>query len=93
MDVHQRGQAAMGRIVSPNWLVDIAAHLVLSFVYAAIIASAIYSLPTADGIALGTFLALPIYGVNSLILRQLFGFSGNHLHVGIAHFIFDLFFR
>jgi hypothetical protein len=44
---------------------DIAAHLVL-FAYGAIIASAIYSLPTAGGIVLGTFLALPISGVNWL---------------------------
>jgi len=51
----EAGLAAMGRIISPNWLIDIVAQLVLSFFYGAIIASVIYSLPTGGGIVLGTF--------------------------------------
>jgi hypothetical protein len=88
----ESGLAAMGRIISPDWLVDIIAQLVLSLLYGAIIASAIYSLPTGAGIVLGTFLGFLLYAANWLILRQLVGFPANELHAGIAHVIFALFF-
>ena len=51
------GLAAMRRILSPNWIIDILGQLVLSLVYGMIIARAIYSLPTGGGIVLGLFLA------------------------------------
>jgi hypothetical protein len=88
----EAGLAAMGRIISPNWLVDILGQVVLSFAYGAIIAGAIYSLSTGGGIVLGTFLGLPIYAANWLIFRQLFGFPANELHAAIAHLLFALFF-
>ena len=42
----ETGLAAMGGIVSPNWIIDILGQLIFSLVYEVIIASAIYSLPT-----------------------------------------------
>ena len=53
---------------------------------------AIYSLPTAGGIVLGTILGLPIYFVNWLVFRQLLGFPANELHAGITHLVFAVFF-
>jgi hypothetical protein len=88
----ETGLAAMGRILSPNWVVDILGQLVLSLAYGMIIASAIYSLSTGGGIVLGTLLGVPLYAVNWLVFRQLLGFPANELHAGITHLVFALFF-
>jgi hypothetical protein len=84
--------SAMGRIVSENLFVNLITHFVLVFVYAWIVASCIYSFRTAGGIALGTVLGLPLYGINYLFFAVMLGYTSNELHVAIAHLVFCLLF-
>ncbi len=82
----------MGRVLTKNMVVDLIGHFMVAFVYAWIIALAIYRLPTSGGILLGTALTLPLYGVNYLIFAMGAGLGGNELHTFLAHFMFCLFF-
>jgi hypothetical protein len=89
---HEFALTAMGRIMSPNWLVDVIAQIIFSLLYGCIIAASIYSLPIGGAITLGTALAFPLYIANWLLFGKAMGYPANEMHVGIAHFLFALFF-
>jgi hypothetical protein len=89
---HEFALTAMGRVMSPNWFVDVVVHCILSVLYGWIIAAIIYSLPIGGGILMGAALFLPFYLVNWLLFGKAMGYPANELHVGIAHLIFALFF-
>jgi hypothetical protein len=82
----------MGRILHPNFLVDLIAHFLLALLYAWTVASCIYSLPTGAGIPLGIGLAVPLWGINYVLFAVMGGYSANELHTFIAHIEFCLFF-
>src|SRR3954465_10617002 len=62
---HEAFTNVMGRIMSPNFLVDLVGHFLLAFLYGSLVAPIIYRLPTGAGIPLGISLALPLWGLRS----------------------------
>lgn len=84
--------AAMGRIISDQWIVDVVAHFLLAFVYGWIIGPIIYRPPLAAGIALGPVIGLGLYAVNFGTIGMALGKPGYELHVGIEHLVFALIF-
>lgn len=80
----------MGRVVSPNFIVDLIGHFLLALLYGWILGACIFRPPTAGGIILGTALAVPLWGLNYLIFAFAAGIPGNELHTLIAHLEFGL---
>jgi hypothetical protein len=82
----------MGRVITLNAIVDLVGHFVLALIYGWIVAACIFRLPTMVGIALGTAMSIPLWGLNYLLLGMAAGMHGNELHTFLAHFQFCLFF-
>jgi hydrogenase-4 membrane subunit HyfE len=66
--------------------------MVLSLIYGWLTALCIYSLPTVGGILVGIVVNLVIYAVNYFAFAVIGKVQSNELHVGLAHFLFGLFF-
>jgi hypothetical protein len=82
----------MGRATGGNFAFSVIWHFLLAVIYGWILAACIYRPPTAGGIILGTFLAIPLWGLNYLIFAMAAGMRANELHTLIAHVEFCLFF-
>ena len=82
----------MGRGMGTNAIAAVVGHFLLALLYGWIIAMCIFRPPLGAAILFGALLAAPLCGLNYLILALGAGFRGNELHVGIAHFMFCLFF-
>jgi hypothetical protein len=89
---HEGLVSAMGRLLAQNAVINVVAHYIIVFVYGLILAGSIYRLPTGGGILAGTALFAPLYGLNVLIFVLMLGYRSNEWHVGLAHFMFCLFF-
>lgn len=89
---HEAFTNVMGRVVSPNFIIDLILHFGLALLYGWIVGSCIYHLPTAGGIFLGIALAVPLWGFHYLVFAFAGGIPGNELHTFLAHFEFCLFF-
>jgi hypothetical protein len=89
---HESMFAAMGRAMTKNATADLVIHVTMSLVYGWLIALAIYRLPIAGGIMVGAVVGLVLYLLNYFIFAVIGGMQSNELHVGIAHFLFGLFF-
>jgi hypothetical protein len=89
---HEAFTNVMGRIMSPNFLVDLAGHFALAFLYGWLVATIIYRLPTGAGIPLGIGLGLPFWGLNYVFFGLMGGMPANELHTFLAHMEFCLFF-
>ena len=82
----------MGRGMGNHPLPALLGHFTLTLLYGWIIGMCIFSQPLAAGILFGALMALPLYGLNYVLLAAGAGFRANEIHVGIAHFMFCLFF-
>jgi hypothetical protein len=82
----------MGRVLSPNLIVDLVVHFAVALLYGSIVAACIYRPPTGTGIALGAGLALPLWGLNLLIFAAFGANRGSEIHAFLAHFEFCLVF-
>ena len=80
----------MGRGTGGNFVFSLIWHFLLALVYGWIVAACIYRPPTAGGIILGTFLAVPLWGLNYLLFAFAGGMRANELHTLVAHFEFCL---
>ena len=89
---HESMVNIMGRGMGTNAIAAIIGHFALALLYGWILAMCIFRGPLGAGILFGALLAAPLYGLNYLLLAVGSGFRGNELHVGIAHFMFCLFF-
>lgn len=89
---HESMVNIMGRGMGTHAIAAVIGHFVLALLYGWIIAMCIFRPPLGAAILFGALLAAPLYALNYLILALGSGFRGNELHVGIAHFMFCLFF-
>jgi len=89
---HDAFLTAFGRVIAPNFVVNLIGHIVVSLIYAGIIAACIFNLGLPTGIILGTALALPLYGLNYLLFSMVGGFPANEAHVALGHVFFCLIF-
>lgn len=83
---------AFGRSVAGNATANFLLHMVLSLIYGWLTALCIYSLPTVGGILVGVVVNLVFYGMNYFVFAVVGKVQSNELHVGLAHFLFGLFF-
>ena len=82
----------MGRGMGNQAIPAFFGHFALAILYGWIIGTCIFSLPLGAAVGFGALLALPLYGLNYLVLAAGAGFRANEMHAGIAHFMFCLFF-
>lgn len=89
---HESMVNIMGRGMGTNAIAAVVGHFALAMLYGWLIAMCIFRPPLGAAIVFGALLAAPLYGLNYLLLALGSGFRANELHVGIAHFMFCLFF-
>jgi hypothetical protein len=89
---YESGIAVMGRVLSERVWVSALWQIAFSLGYGWAIAAIIYSTSTLTGIVLGALMSIPLYALNTLILRSGMGAAGNEVHAAIAHFMFCLLF-
>jgi hypothetical protein len=82
----------MGRGTGGNFIASLFGHFLVALLYGWIVGACIYRPPTAGGIILGIFLAVPLWGLNYLAFGFAGGMAANELHTLIAHLEFCLFF-
>jgi len=82
----------MGRGMGNNAIPALFGHFALALLYSWVIGTCIFKLPLGAGLAFGALLAIPLWGLNYLILAAGAGFQANEMHAGIAHLMFCLFF-
>jgi hypothetical protein len=82
----------MGRSLGTNAWLALIGHFVVAMIYGWVLALCIFRLPLGAGIGFGALLSAPLYALNYVLLSLGAGFHANEIHVGIAHFMFCLFF-
>lgn len=84
--------AVMGRVLTDSPILAGLWQAAFALAYGWVIAAVIYSMSLMGGIAVGALMSVPLYVVNSFIMKAGFGMESNEVHVGISHFMFCLIF-